>query len=60
MDNKVSQLIEKMNKLLDDDDAFSAWDMQDEIQHIRNSLPPYSAARDTIDEIWSKMMIQWH
>jgi hypothetical protein len=60
MENEASQLIDKMNKLLANDDAETAWNIQSEIIRVRNSLPLYSVEREKIDEIWGKMMMQWH
>jgi hypothetical protein len=60
MENEASQLIDKMNKLLANDDAETAWNIQSEIIRVRNSLPLYSVEREKIDEIWGKMMSQWH
>jgi hypothetical protein len=59
MENEASQLIDKMIKLLANDDSETAWNIQEEIQRVRNSLKPYSASREKIDEIWGKMMSQW-
>jgi hypothetical protein len=60
MENEASQIIDKMIQLLANDEAEKAWDLQNEIHRVRNSLPSYSAARDKIDELWGKMMMQWH
>jgi hypothetical protein len=60
MENEASRLIDKMIQLLEDNDAEAAWDLQNEIQRVRNRLLPYSAAREKIDELWGKMMTQWH
>ena len=59
MENEASQLIDKMIKLLADDDSETAWNLQSEIQRVRNRLLPYSSAREKIDELWGKMMMQW-
>jgi hypothetical protein len=60
MENEASQMIDKMKELLEKDDSGTAWDIQTEIQGVRNSLPPHSAEREKIDELWGKMMTQWH
>jgi hypothetical protein len=60
MENEASQLIDKMNKLLVNDDAETAWNIESEIIRVRDSLPLYSVEREKIDEIWGKMMVQWH
>jgi hypothetical protein len=60
MENEASQLIDKMNKLLANDDAETAWNIESEIIRVRNSLQLYSVEREKIDEIWGKMMSQWH
>jgi hypothetical protein len=60
MENEASQMIDKMNELLEKDDAGTAWHMEMEIKRVRNSLPPRSADREKIDELWEKMMFKWH
>jgi hypothetical protein len=60
MENEASQLIDNMNKLLANDDAETAWNIESEIIRVRNSLQLYSVEREKIDEIWGKMMSQWH
>jgi hypothetical protein len=60
MENEAYKVIDKMNELLEKDDAGTAWDIQSEILRVRNSLPPHSAEREKIDELWRKMMIKWH
>ena len=60
MENEVSQLIDKMKELLEKDDSGTAWYMEMEIKRVRNSLPPRSAEREKIDELWEKMMFKWH
>lgn len=56
----ASQIIDKMKELLEKDDSGTAWNLQTKIQRVRNSLPPHSAERDKIDELWGKMMMKWH
>jgi hypothetical protein len=60
MENEAYKVIDKMNELLEKNDAGTAWDIQSEILRVRNSLPPHSAEREKIDELWRKMMIKWH
>jgi hypothetical protein len=60
MENEASQLVIKMNELLEKNDEETAWNMQGEIQRVRSSLPLYSEEREKITEVWEKMMFKWH
>ena len=60
MENEASQLVDKLNELLANDDTETAWDIQDEISRVWNSLPPYSEGRKKLAEVWQKMMNKWH
>ena len=60
MENEVSQLIDKLSELIDNDDADTAWNIQDEISRVWNSFPPHSEEREKISEVWKKMMNKWH
>ena len=59
MENEVSQLVDKLNELIDNDDADTAWNIQDEISRVWKSLPPYSEGRKKLAEVWEKMMNKW-
>ena len=60
MENEASQLVVKMNELLEKNDAETAWNMQGEITRVCNSLPLYSEEREKITELFKKMMFKWH
>jgi hypothetical protein len=60
MENEASQLVDKLNQLLEDDDADTAWELDTEIVRVWNSLPPKSEGREKIAEVWKKMMKKWH
>jgi len=60
MENEASQLVDKLNELLEKNDSETAWYLQKEMQRVWNSLSPYSEGREKLAEVWEKMMIKWH
>jgi hypothetical protein len=54
------QLVATINFCLEKDDANLAWDLQDEIGEVWNSLPPNSPEREVLADLWKKMMNKWH
>jgi hypothetical protein len=60
MENEASQLVDKLNELLEKNDSETAWYLQKEMQRVWNSLPPYSEGREKLSAVWEKMMIKWH
>lgn len=60
MENEASQLVDKLNQLLEDGDSETIWDLDAEVVRVWNSLPPHSEGREKISEVWKKIMKKWH
>ena len=53
-------MVEIMEKLLNQDDATTAWYLQSEFSRIWNAQKPNSAEREAMAAVWKKMMNKWH
>jgi hypothetical protein len=60
MENQAYEMIQMMEKLLTDDDAATAWNLQSEFARVYNAHPPHSAERKAMAAVWEKMMVRWH
>lgn len=60
MENEASQLVDKLNQLLEDDDAETSWELEAEVVRVWGSLLPNSEGREKIAEVWKKMIKKWH
>ena len=49
-----------MEKLLNENDANTAWDMQSAFTRVYNAQPPNSAEREAMAAVLKKMMDRWH
>lgn len=53
-------MVKTMEKLLADDDAMTAWNLQSAFVRIHNAQPPNSAEREAMGAVWKKAMDRWH
>ena len=49
-----------MEKLLNEDDATTAWDLQGEFARIWNAQKPDSPEREAMAAVREKAMLKWH
>jgi hypothetical protein len=60
MDYEATEMVAIMEKLLIEDDATTAWNMQTEFCRIWNAQPPNSDSREAMAAVWKKAMMKWH
>ena len=60
MENQAYEMVKTMEKLLADDDAATAWNLQGAFVRVHNAQPPNSAERKAMADVWEKMMDKWH
>jgi len=60
MDYEAKDMIEIMERLIEKDDAMTAWYLQSEFSRIYNKLPPNSPERELMADIWKRSMLKWH
>ena len=60
MDYEAKDMIEIMERLIEKDDATTAWYLQSEFSRIYNKLPPNSHERELMADIWKRSMLKWH
>ena len=60
MDYEATEMVAIMEKLLIEDDATTAWDLQSEFSRIWNAQPPNSESREAMAAVWKKAMMKWH
>ena len=49
-----------MEKLLNEDDAMTAWYLQSEFSRIWNAQNPDSPERQAMADVWKRAMLKWH
>ena len=60
MENKAYEMVKTMEKLLADNDAATAWNLQGAFVRVYNAQPPDSVEREAMAAVWKKMMDRWH
>ena len=60
MEYEATEMVAIMEKLLNQDDAATAWYLQNEFSRIWNAQPPNSPEREAMATVWKKMMNKWH
>ena len=60
METEATQMVAIMEKLLNENDANTAWDMQSAFTRVYNAQPPNSAEREAMAAVLKKMMDRWH
>jgi hypothetical protein len=60
MENQAYEMVKMMEKLLADNDAQTAWDLQGEFMRVHNAQPRDSVEREAMAAVWKKAMIKWH
>jgi len=60
METEATQMVAIMEKLLNEDDATTAWNMQSEFLRIWKSQPLNSPEREAMAAVWNEMMNKWH
>ena len=60
MKNQAYEMVATMEKLLADNDAATAWNLQSAFVRVYNAQTPDSAEREAMAAVWKKMMDQWH
>ena len=60
METQAYEMCETMEKLLADNDAEAAWNLQSAFTRVYNAQPPNSAEREAMAAVWKKAMDKWH
>jgi hypothetical protein len=60
MENQAYAMVKTMEKLLADNDAKTAWELQGEFMRVHNAQPRDSVERGAMAAVWNKAMIKWH
>jgi hypothetical protein len=60
MDYEAREICDIMERLLERDDANTAWYLQDAFSRIYNKQAPDSEERVLMADIWKRMMLKWH
>ena len=60
METQAYEMVKTMEKLLADNDAKTAWDLQGEFMRVHNAQPRDSAEREAMAGVWKKAMLKWH
>ena len=60
MESQAYEMVATMEKLLADNDAATAWNLQSAFTRVYNAQPPDSAEREAMAAVWKKMMDRWH
>lgn len=60
MEYEATEMVQIMEKLLNQDDAMTAWYLQSEFSRIWNAQKPNSPEREAMAAVWKKAMIKWH
>jgi hypothetical protein len=60
METQAYEMCETMEKLIADDDADTAWNLQSAFTRVYNAQPPNSPEREAMAAVWNKMMNKWH
>ena len=60
METEATQMVAIMEKLLNENDAEAAWNLQSAFTRVYNAQPPNSAEREAMAAVWKKAMDRWH
>ena len=60
MDYEAREICDIMERLLERDDAHTAWYLQEVFSRIWNKQAPDSPERVLMADIWKRMMSKWH
>ena len=60
MESQAYEMVATMEKLLADNDAATAWNLQSAFTRVYNAQPPDSAEREAMAAVWKKAMDKWH
>jgi hypothetical protein len=60
MENQAYEMVKTMEKLLVDNDARTAWNLQSAFVRIHNAQPLNSPERIAMATVWEKMLDKWH
>lgn len=60
MENAAYEMVKTMEKLLADNDAETAWDLQTAFVRVHNAQPLNSPEREAMAAVWTKAMNKWH
>lgn len=60
MQVEAKEMIAIWERLLANDDADTAWNMQEEFGRVWNAQKPNSPEREAMAAVWKKAMIKWH
>jgi hypothetical protein len=60
METEAYQMVQAMEKLIMDNNAMKAWNMQKEFARVWNSHKPESPERKAMAVVWEKAMDKWH
>ena len=60
MENQAYEMVKTMEKLLADNDARTAWNLQSAFVRIHNAQPLNSPERIAMADVWEKMLDKWH
>jgi hypothetical protein len=59
MESEAYEMVKTMEKLIKEDDADTAWCLQNEFARIWNRQLPDSPERIAMADMWSKMRYKW-
>ena len=60
METEATRMVATMEKLLADNDAATAWNLQNAFTRVYNAQQPDSAEREAMAAVWKKAMDKWH
>jgi hypothetical protein len=60
MDPEAVDMCNTWEKLLEINDAYTAWDLQSEFSRVWNKQKPNSKEREWMADIWQRAMDKWH
>ena len=60
METEAKDMVAIMEKLINEDDAMTAWYLQSEFARIWNAQKPDSPEREAMAAVREKAMFKWH
>jgi len=60
MEYEAKDMVTIMEKLLNEDDAMTAWYLQSEFSRVWNAQKPDSPERQAMADVWKRAMLKWH
>lgn len=60
MENQAYEMVNTMEKLLGENDAETAWNLQSAFIRVHNAQPHNSPEREAMAAVWKKMLDRWH